>query len=68
VRKGLSPEIVQILNADINRALAAPDLQEKARRLGMQARGSTPQEMADRLASDVAKWREVIDKAGIPKQ
>jgi putative tricarboxylic transport membrane protein len=67
-RKGLSPEIVQILNADINRALAAPDLQEKARRLGMQARGSTPQEMADRLASDVAKWREVIDKAGIPKQ
>jgi tripartite-type tricarboxylate transporter receptor subunit TctC len=67
-RKGIAPEIVDILNAAINRALDVPDLQEKARGLGMQARGSTPQEMADRLASDVAKWRAVIDKAGIPKQ
>jgi tripartite-type tricarboxylate transporter receptor subunit TctC len=67
-RKGVSAEIVDTLNAAINRALALPDLQEKARGLGMQARGSTPQQMADRLARDVAKWRDVIDKAGIPKQ
>jgi tripartite-type tricarboxylate transporter receptor subunit TctC len=37
-------------------------------RLGIQARGSTPQQMHDRLVSDIAKWRQVIDKAGIPKQ
>jgi len=61
-------EIVQTLNVEINRALAAPDLQEKARRLGMDARASTPQQMHDRMAADIAKWREVIDKAGIPKQ
>jgi tripartite-type tricarboxylate transporter receptor subunit TctC len=66
--KGVPEAIVQTLSADINRALAAPDLQDKARRLGMQARGSTPQEMRERLVSDVAKWRQVIDKAGIPKQ
>jgi tripartite-type tricarboxylate transporter receptor subunit TctC len=66
--KGVSSDIVEILNADINRALAAPDLQEKARTFGMQAHGSSPQAMGDRLASDVAKWRDVIDKAGIPKQ
>jgi tripartite-type tricarboxylate transporter receptor subunit TctC len=66
--KGVPEAIVQALSADINRALAAPDLQDKARRLGMQARGSTPGEMRDRLVSDVAKWRQVIDKAGIPKQ
>jgi tripartite-type tricarboxylate transporter receptor subunit TctC len=66
--KGVPDAIVQALSADINRALAAPDLQDKARRLGMQARGSTPGEMRDRLVSDVAKWRQVIDKAGIPKQ
>jgi tripartite-type tricarboxylate transporter receptor subunit TctC len=66
--KGVPDAIVQALSADITRALAAPDLQDKARRLGMQARGSTPQEMRGRLVSDVAKWRQVIDKAGIPKQ
>src|SRR5580698_2912765 len=65
---GLPPEIVQTLNLQINRALAAPDLQEKARGLGLDARASTPQQMRDRMAADIAKWRAVIDKAGIPKQ
>jgi tripartite-type tricarboxylate transporter receptor subunit TctC len=65
---GLPDEIVQILNREINRALAAPDLQQKARGLGIDARASTPQQMHDRMAADVAKWRDVIDKAGIPKQ
>jgi tripartite-type tricarboxylate transporter receptor subunit TctC len=64
----LPDEIVQILNREINRALAAPDLQQKARGLGIEARASTPQEMHDRMAADVARWRGVIDKAGIPKQ
>jgi tripartite-type tricarboxylate transporter receptor subunit TctC len=65
---GLPPEIVQTLNLQTNRALAAPDLQEKARGLGLDARASTPQQMHDRMAADIAKWRAVIDKAGIPKQ
>jgi len=65
---GLPPEIVQTLNLQINRALAAPDLQEKAHGLGLDARASTPQQMHDRMAADIAKWRAVIDKAGIPKQ
>ncbi len=65
---GLPANVLHVLNADINRALAAPDLQEKALRLGIDARGSTPEEMHDRMARDIVKWREVIDKAGIPKQ
>jgi tripartite-type tricarboxylate transporter receptor subunit TctC len=65
---GMPAEIVQILNLQINRALAAPDLQEKARGLGIEARASTPAQMRDRMAADIAKWRVVIDKAGIPKQ
>jgi len=65
---GLPDEVVQILNREINRALAAPDLQQKARGLGIDARAGTPQQMHDRMAADVAKWRDVIDKAGIPRQ
>jgi tripartite-type tricarboxylate transporter receptor subunit TctC len=66
--KGLPDEIAQALSAAITQALAAPDVQEKMSRLGIQARGSTPQQMRDRLVGDIAKWRQVIDKAGIPKQ
>jgi tripartite-type tricarboxylate transporter receptor subunit TctC len=65
---GLPPEVVETLSLEINRALAAPDLQEKARGLGIDARASTPQQMHDRMVADVAKWQDVIEKAGIPRQ
>jgi len=67
VRTGVPADIVQTLNAEINRALAAPEVQAQARTLGLDARGSTPQEMRERLASEIVRWREVIEKAGIPK-
>ena len=67
-RAGTPPEIIKLLNTEINRAVAAPDVQEKARGLGIEMRGSTPEEMRARLERDIAKWRDVIDKAGIEKQ
>jgi tripartite-type tricarboxylate transporter receptor subunit TctC len=68
VRSAVAPEVANTLNAAINRALAAPELQEQARRLGLDARGSTVQETRARFVADIAKWRDVIDKAGIEKQ
>lgn len=65
---GMQPDVVKVLNEAINKALADPDLQEKAKRLGMDARGSTPDEMRDRMARDIDKWRVVIEKSGIEKQ
>jgi hypothetical protein len=41
---------------------------QKTNGLGIDARGSTPEEMHDRMARVALKWREVIDRAGIPKQ
>jgi tripartite-type tricarboxylate transporter receptor subunit TctC len=67
-RAGTPPEIIKLLNTEINRAVAAPDVQEKARGLGIEMRGSTPEEMQARLTRDIAKWRDVINKAGIQKQ
>jgi tripartite-type tricarboxylate transporter receptor subunit TctC len=64
----VSPEIINILNAAVNRALSDPELKAKARSLGIDASGGTPQAMLDRLAADVSKWRDVIEKAHIPKQ
>jgi tripartite-type tricarboxylate transporter receptor subunit TctC len=65
---GLPDDVLRILNQHINLALAEPDLQEKALKLGMDARGSTPEEMRERMARDIVRWRDVIEKAGIPKQ
>jgi tripartite-type tricarboxylate transporter receptor subunit TctC len=65
---GLPDDVLKILNQHINLALAEPDLQEKAVKLGMDARGSTPEEMRERMARDIVRWRDVIEKAGIPKQ
>src|SRR5262249_43659917 len=65
---GMPAETVAILNRHINAALSDPTLQATASTLGMDARGSTPEEMRDRMAADVKKWAAVIEKAGIEKQ
>ena len=67
-RAGTPAEIVNSLSAALNRGLSAPEVQEKSRALGIDARGSTPQEMHDRMAQDIARWRDVIEKAHIPKE
>ena len=64
---GVPAPIIAMLSTEIRRALADPEVQDRMLKLGLDARGSTPQEMHDRMARDIAKWREVIDKAGIPK-
>ncbi len=67
-RAGVPADVVNLLSKNIREALASPDIQDKAKTLGIEARGSTPQEMHDRIAADIVKWRNVIAKAGIPKQ
>jgi tripartite-type tricarboxylate transporter receptor subunit TctC len=67
-KAGMPAETLNVLNGHVNAALSEPALQATASTLGMDARGSTPQEMRDRMAADVQKWAAVIEKAGIPKQ
>jgi tripartite-type tricarboxylate transporter receptor subunit TctC len=59
--------VVQVLSTAINGVLPDPDVQEKAKKLGMEMRASTPEAMTARMKSDIAKWAAVIEKAGIPK-
>jgi tripartite-type tricarboxylate transporter receptor subunit TctC len=64
---GVPAEVIDTLSVEIRRALAAPDVRMRMLQLGLDARGSVPQDMRDRMTRDIAKWRGVIDKAGIPK-
>jgi tripartite-type tricarboxylate transporter receptor subunit TctC len=67
-RAGTPDPIVRKLNQQIAKALQDPGLREKALKLGIEARGSTPEEMSQRMARDIEKWRVVIEKANIAIQ
>ena len=60
-------EVVNILVGAINDVLPAADVQERSTKLGMEMRGSKPEEMTARMKDDIAKWAAVIEKAGISK-
>jgi tripartite-type tricarboxylate transporter receptor subunit TctC len=63
-----SPEIVKALNDALQVILAEPEVKKRLLELGIAAKASTPKEISARLKSDIEKWRDVIEKAGIPKQ
>ena len=65
---GTPPDVIATLNKALNEVLADPEVKKKALELGIDARGSTPQEIQARLKDDIAKWTAVIEKAGIEKR
>ena len=62
---GLPPAIAQRLNGEVNTILRQPDVVEALAKLAVDAEPSTAQEFSTRIAGDLAKWRTVIDGAGI---
>jgi tripartite-type tricarboxylate transporter receptor subunit TctC len=62
------PDIVKTLNQALQEILVEPEVKKRLLELGIEARGSTPEEISARLRSDIDKWQRVIEKAGIPKQ
>jgi tripartite-type tricarboxylate transporter receptor subunit TctC len=66
--KGTPPEVVEELNAALREVLDAPEMKKRALELGIEAKGSTSEEIAQRLKDDIAKWAKVIERTGIEKQ
>jgi tripartite-type tricarboxylate transporter receptor subunit TctC len=67
-RAGTPPEAIAAINAAVNEALASGDLRTTLTQVGVEPRGGTVQAMGQLLAADIARWAEVIEKAGIPRQ
>jgi tripartite-type tricarboxylate transporter receptor subunit TctC len=65
---GTPSAVVARLAKEIETAVASPQVRKALLDLGAEARASTPEQMAQRMRNDIAKWRSVIDKAGIPRQ
>ena len=64
VPAGVPKSIVARLNAEINKALRSPTVQENLPELGLVILGSTPQEFAAHIKSETAKWADVVKRSG----
>jgi len=57
-------EIVNKLNAEINRAIRVPEVVEKLNQLGAPPIGGTPEELAAHIQRELKKWAAVVKESG----
>lgn len=62
---GTPPEILATLNAEINKAVQAPDVKEKFAAQGALTVGTSLDAAMARFRADTAKWKPVIVQAGV---
>ena len=58
-------DIVHKVAADATKALQLPDMKEKLSALGADPVGGTPEEFAQRLRAENARWGDAIRKSGV---
>lgn len=69
VPKNTPKDIVAKINAEINKALAAPDVQERIEKLGsLPGPQKSPDEIQAMMQSDFERWSKVVRAAGIKPQ
>jgi tripartite-type tricarboxylate transporter receptor subunit TctC len=61
---GLPRPVLEKLNAAVNAALDAPGAKERIAQLGSEGGGGTPEQFAELIRRDSAKWAEVIRRSG----
>jgi tripartite-type tricarboxylate transporter receptor subunit TctC len=66
--KGTSPADIERINKAIARVLANDAVKTRLANSGAQPTSSTPQQLADLLAKDTAKWERVIRTKNIQPQ
>ncbi|MFO1329319.1 MAG: tripartite tricarboxylate transporter substrate binding protein [Rubrivivax sp.] len=62
--KGTPREIIDKLNAEVNRALADPRMRERLAELGGKPIAGTPEDFGKVIAAETAKWEKVVISSG----
>jgi tripartite-type tricarboxylate transporter receptor subunit TctC len=65
---GTPREIIDRLQREIVRVLAMAQIHERLAALGFEPIGSSPEEFADRIRTEIEKWARVIHAAGLAPQ
>lgn len=65
VPAGTPKQIVDLLNREIIKALAMPDVADRLATIGFYVSTNSPEEFAALIKSEIAKWGRVVHEAGI---
>jgi tripartite-type tricarboxylate transporter receptor subunit TctC len=65
VRAGTSKDIIDLLNREVVRIIAMPDMEARLAELGYDPVASTPEEFAARIKAEIETWAKVIRAAHI---
>jgi tripartite-type tricarboxylate transporter receptor subunit TctC len=68
VPKQTPTSIVTRLNAEFNMALFSPVVSDRMAAIGSTPVGGTPEQFAEHVRKETAKWAQVIKAAGIKPQ
>jgi tripartite-type tricarboxylate transporter receptor subunit TctC len=62
--KGTPKDIIEKVNAEVNRALADPKMRQRLAELGGTPIGGTPEDFGTVIRSETAKWAKVVNASG----
>jgi tripartite-type tricarboxylate transporter receptor subunit TctC len=62
---GMPAPVVEKLNAALNKAIQSDAFKTRFAAIGDEPAGGTPQDLADTIARDSAKWKSVVERAGV---
>lgn len=60
--------VIARLNLEVQKALNHPDVKKRLADMNVVAQHSSPEQLGRLLDSEILRWSDVIQKAGIPKQ
>lgn len=66
--KGLPRAVVDRLNAEVNKAIKAKDMDEKLLANGVSAAGGTPELLYELIRKEIEQWKKVVVAAGVKIQ
>ncbi|MDT2021431.1 tripartite tricarboxylate transporter substrate binding protein [Methylocella sp. CPCC 101449] len=64
---GTPPDVMARLNGAIAKALQVPKVREQLGFLGVQPEATPPEAMRSFIASEITRWKGIVDKAGIQR-
>ena len=62
--KNTPRDVIEKVNAEINRALADPKMRERLAELGGKPIAGTPEDFGKVIAAETAKWEKVVISSG----